>query len=73
MALRQNDAMSSPATGLRVASILFAIFVLAHAIRLIRHVPVTVGAIHVPMWGSVVALIIAGFLWIWLWRLSTRV
>jgi hypothetical protein len=72
MALRQNRVMSSPATGLRVASIFFAIFALAHIIRLIGHIHVTVGAIHVPMWVSVVALIVAGFLCVWLWRLSAR-
>jgi hypothetical protein len=64
--------MSSAATGLRVASVLFAIFALAHIIRLIGHIHVTVGAIHIPMWVSVVALIVAGLLCIWLWRLSVR-
>lgn len=72
MALRENPVMTSPATGLRVASILFAIFALAHLIRLIRHIHVTVGTTHVPMWVSVVALIVAGLLCIWLWRLSAR-
>jgi len=55
-----------------VASILFAVFALAHLIRLIAHVEVAVGAIHVPMWVSMVALIVAGLLCIWFWRLSVR-
>jgi hypothetical protein len=62
--------MSSPATGLRVASVLFAIFALGHIIRLIKNLHVMVGAATIPMWVSVVALIVAGFLCIWLWRLS---
>jgi hypothetical protein len=64
--------MSSQATGLRVASVIFAIFAVGHVVRLIRHIHVTVGAIHVPMWVSVVALIVAGFLSIWMWRLSSE-
>ena len=64
--------MSSPATGLRLASLLFAIFAIAHIVRLIGHVQVTVDAIQIPMWVSVAALIVAGFLSIWFWRLSAR-
>jgi hypothetical protein len=64
--------MSSPATGLRVASLLFAIFAIAHIIRLIGQVQVTVDAIQIPMWVSVVALIVAGLLSSWFWRLSAR-
>ena len=64
--------MSSPATGLRLASLLFAIFAIGHIIRLIGHVQVAVDAIQIPMWVSVVALIVAGFLSIWFWRLSAR-
>ena len=64
--------MNSPATGLRLASLLFAIFAIAHIIRLIGHVQVTVDAIQIPTWVSVVALIVAGLLSIWFWRLSAR-
>jgi hypothetical protein len=64
--------MSSPANGLPVASIFFASFALAHIIRLIGHIHVTIGVLHVPMWVSVVALVVAGFLSIWLCRLSVR-
>jgi hypothetical protein len=31
-----------------------------------------VGAATIPMWVSVVALIVAGFLSIWFWQLSAR-
>jgi len=63
--------MSSPKTALRVASILFAIFALAHLFRLINHVRVTVGTYHISMGVSVIALIIAAGLSIWMWRLSS--
>ncbi|PYK64436.1 MAG: hypothetical protein DME50_13550 [Verrucomicrobia bacterium] len=62
--------MNSPTTGLRVASIIFAIFFLGHLLRLINHATVIIGSYHIPMWVSIVALIIAGLLSIWMWRLS---
>jgi len=62
--------MNSPTTGLRVASVIFAIFFLGHLLRLINQASVIVGSHHIPMWVSVVALIIAGLLSIWMWRLS---
>ncbi len=64
--------MSSQVTGLRVASVIFAIFALGHIIRLIKNLHVMVGAATIPMWVSVVALIVAGFLSIWFWQLSAR-
>jgi hypothetical protein len=64
--------MSSQATGLRVASAFFAIFAVAHAIRLIKQIQVMFSSVEVPMWASVIALIVAGFLSIWFWRLSAR-
>jgi hypothetical protein len=63
--------MSAQTTGLRVSSVLFAIFAIAHAIRLIRAIPVTIGTVHVPMWVSIIALIVAGFLSTWFWRLAS--
>jgi hypothetical protein len=62
--------MNSPRTGLRVASVLFGIFCLGHILRLINHAQVIVGGHEVAMWASVVALIVAGLLSIWMWRLS---
>ena len=66
-----NGPMSSQASGLRVASVVFALFALGHLLRLVNHARVMVGTHQMPMWGSVVALIIAGVLSIWMWRLST--
>jgi hypothetical protein len=63
--------MNSPTTGLRVASVLFGIFAIAHLLRLINHAQVTVGTHTIPMGVSWIALAIAGVLCIWMWRLST--
>jgi hypothetical protein len=63
--------MSSPKTGLRVASIIFAIFAIGHVLRLINHSQVTLGTHTIPMGVSWVALIVAALLSIWMWRLSS--
>jgi hypothetical protein len=63
--------MNSPTIGLRVSSIIFAVFALFHIARLVKHAPVTVGSHHVPMSLSIVALIVAAGLSIWMWRLSS--
>jgi hypothetical protein len=67
---RKNARMSSQKTGLRVASIVFAIFALGHLLRLINHSQVTLGTHTIPMGVSWVALIVAALLSIWMWRLS---
>jgi uncharacterized membrane protein YecN with MAPEG domain len=64
--------MNPQKTGLRVASIIFAIFAIGHLIRLINQISVQVGSHQIPMGASWVALIIAAILCIWLWRLSSR-
>ncbi len=63
--------MSSPKTGLRVASIVFALFAIGHLLRLINHAQVMVGTHHISMGISVIALIVAALLSIWMWRLSS--
>jgi len=62
--------MSSQKTGLRVASIVFAIFAIGHILRLINHAQVTLGTHMIPMGVSWIALIVAAILCIWMWRLS---
>jgi uncharacterized membrane protein YecN with MAPEG domain len=64
--------MNSQRTGLRVASIIFAIFAIGHLIRLIKNVQVTVGTHTISMGVSWIALIVAAILCIWMWRLSSR-
>jgi uncharacterized membrane protein YecN with MAPEG domain len=63
--------MKSPRTGLRVASVIFGIFAIAHLVRLINQAQVTVGSHTIPMGLSWVALIVAAILCIWLWRLAS--
>ncbi len=63
--------MNSQKTGLRVTSIIFAIFAVGHLLRLIKHSQVTVGTHTIPMGVSWVALIVAAILCIWMWRLSS--
>jgi len=63
--------MNPEKTGLRVASVFFGLFAIAHVIRLINQTPVTVGSHQIPMGVSWVALIIAVIICIWLWRLSS--
>jgi hypothetical protein len=63
--------MNSPKTGLRVASIIFALFAIGHLLRLIKHAQVTVGTHVMPMGVSWVVLIVFAILSIWTWRLSS--
>jgi hypothetical protein len=64
--------MNSQRTGLRVASIIFAIFAIGHLLRLIKNAQVTLGTHTIPMGVSWIALIVAAILCIWMWRLSSR-
>jgi len=65
--------MNAPQTGLRVASVIFALFCLGHIFRLVRHTQVLLaGHIVVPLWISVIAVIISGALSIWMWKLSSK-
>jgi hypothetical protein len=63
--------MDSQGLGLRVASAIFALFAVAHVMRLVKQAHVTVGTHQIPMSLSVVVLIIAAVLSIWLWPLSS--
>jgi hypothetical protein len=63
--------MNSQRIGLRIASVIFAIFAIGHAVRLLRHTQVIVGSHMIPMGLSWVALIVGAVLCIWLWRLSS--
>jgi len=63
--------MSSQASGLRVASVIFALFAIGHVVRLVKQAQVVVGTYQIPMWVSLIALIIAAILSTWMWRLSS--
>ena len=63
--------MNSQRTGLRVAGIIFGIICIVHLYRLLFS-PFTlqIGSHQLPIWGSAVAMVIAGGLSVWMWRLS---
>ena len=63
--------MNSQTLGLRVAGIVFAIFALGHLVRLIKQAEVLVAGDQILMWVTVVALIVASGLSLWMWRLSS--
>jgi hypothetical protein len=62
--------MNTQTTGLRVASLLFAVFALGHLVRLLKHAPVIVGSHTIPLWISAPFAVIAVFLSLWMWKLS---
>ena len=53
-------SMNSQTLGLRVAGFIFGIMCLGHIWRFFANVDVQVGSHHLPMWGSVVAMIVGG-------------
>ena len=50
-----------------IAAIIFGLVSVAHLLRLIFRVQVTICAIAVPIWLSVLGFIFAGALAVWLW------
>jgi len=51
-----------------IAVIVFAFVALVQALRLLMAWPVSVGGVDIPMWVSVVALVVALALSVMLWR-----
>jgi len=51
-----------------MAALVFALVAAAHLLRLISQVEVMVGGATIPMWVSVVGLIVPGALAVALWR-----
>jgi len=62
--------MSSQITGLRVASAVFALMALVQLARLLIRPEVVVNSYPIPLWPSVVALVILGGLSAWMWQLT---
>ena len=54
------------------AAILLAVVSLAHLMRILFGVGITVADAYVPMWVSGVAFVVAGFLAVMLWRGARR-
>jgi hypothetical protein len=58
--------MKKPAS--LVAAILFWLIALAQLLRVLFQVEVTAGGVVIPLWVSILAVIVLGALGIWLWR-----
>lgn len=64
--------MNSPAVGLRVASVIFGLVSLAQLARLVTGMEVIAAGHRVPLWPSVIAVVAAGGLSVWMGRLARR-
>jgi hypothetical protein len=64
--------MNSPMVGLRVASAVFGIMCLGQLLRLLTRAEIVLAGHQIPLWPSAVAVVIAGGLSLWMWRLSFR-
>jgi hypothetical protein len=65
-----NATLHSPTQGLRVASVIFGLMAIAQLARLAVRPEVLVAGHSVPLWPSMVALIVLGSLCMWLWKLT---
>lgn len=62
--------MNTQIFGLRVAGTLAGLIALAQFARLLARVTIVVEGITVPLWPSAIAVLVAGGLAWWFWRLS---
>jgi len=62
--------MKSPITGLRVASMVFSLMAIAQLARIVLRPEVLVAGYPMPLWPSVLALVILSGLGVWMWRLA---
>ena len=53
-----------------ISGTIFGLITLGQLIRLIYRVPVQIGALNLPLWPSVIAVIVAFGLCIWAFRLA---
>jgi hypothetical protein len=63
-------AHMKPSTAVTV--LLLTLVAIAHIVRLFYHMSVTVNAVAIPVWVSVMGVIIAGGLAIWLWSENSK-
>jgi hypothetical protein len=66
----KESNMNPQILGLRVASIIFGLMSLAQLVRLVIRPEVIVAGHQMPLWPSVLALVILGGLSIWIWKLA---
>ena len=62
--------MKSQILGLRVAGTIFGLVCVAQLLRLATRADVIVAGNRLPLWVSALAVVIAGGLSLWLWKLS---
>jgi hypothetical protein len=62
--------MNSQITGLRVASVVFALMTIAQLLRQVMRPEVLVAGHAMPLWPSVLAFVILGGLSLWMWKLA---
>jgi hypothetical protein len=62
--------MKTKDLGLRIAGTIFGIVAIAHLLRLITGASVLIELWTLPMWMSVLGLIVTGILSVWLWKIS---
>jgi hypothetical protein len=62
--------MKSQTTGLKVASVIFALVCLVHILRLIMGFQISIGNQYFGPHLSIAAIIVTGALSLWLWKLS---
>ncbi|MBI2925896.1 MAG: hypothetical protein HYY24_09355 [Verrucomicrobia bacterium] len=62
--------MSSQTLGLRVGGTVFGLIAVGQLIRLLTQAEVLIAGRALPLWVSGVAVVVAGSLSCWLWRLS---
>jgi hypothetical protein len=62
--------MNSQTTGLRAESVVFGLMAIAQLARLLIRPEVVVAGYSMPLWPSVLALIILGGLSLWMWKLA---
>lgn len=55
-----------------VAGIIFSVMAVMHLLRLLYHWEVVIAGLIIPMWVSVLALIVGGILAIWLFVAASR-
>jgi hypothetical protein len=63
--------MKSQILGLRVAGTIFGLACLGQLLRLATRAEVVVAGNRLPLWLSALAVVIAGGLSLWLWKLSS--
>jgi hypothetical protein len=64
--------MHSQTVGLRVAAAVFALVCVAQLARLVLRPEILVAGHLMPLWPSVVAVVVAGALGYWMWILGLR-